>query len=312
MADTNKLYEWYRLRRSREFMDTRDKEEAWNNIQSRIRHRQRMHMWQRWGSIAAAVLIIGGAGWWWTAVHEHTPVAGGTQTELLLAQTMSRHYADIAVKDSKKVVSVPAGAEYSENLADGTKIVINAGTTLRYPKEFDGSRREVELSGEAYFEVAHDDTLPFVVTTQAGTIEVLGTQFNVVADVDRTTVTLAEGSVRLHFSDREFLMKPGEQACMHSDGTIDVRHVNTQNYTSWSTGIYDFTDASLDEIARQMSLWYGVRITIADDELADSRYTGVIVRSESLQNALNMLATVSDLQFEVNGRSIEIKANNDK
>lgn len=308
MTDTKKLYEWYRLRRSREFMETCDKESAWANIQAEIKHRQRMRLWQRWGSIAATVLIIGGAGWWWTAFHEQAPADGGAQTELVLSQTMSRRYADIAEKDSKQVVSVPAGAEYSENLADGTKVIINASTTLSYPKEFEGSRREVELSGEAYFEVAHDDSAPFVVTTAAGTIEVLGTHFNVVADSDRTTVTLAEGSVRLRFSDREFLMKPGEQACMHSDGTIDVRHVNTQNYTSWSTGIYDFTDASLDEIARQMSLWYGVRITIADDELADSRYTGVIMRSESLQNALNMLTTVSDLQFEVSGKTIEIKS----
>lgn len=285
MANIDKLYEWYKLRRSREFLETYDKEAAWNKIQQQIKRQHRQTLWKRYGSIAAVVLILLGCGWWWTENSTNS------------------------VSKELYTLRVPIGEEYTQKLADGTQVVINAGTKLKYPKKFEHKVRKVELLGEAFFSVTHDASTPFVVSTPLGTIEVLGTRFNVVADPNQTTVTLEEGSVRLRSEKHELLMKPGEQACIKRNGEISLRQVNTTNYTSWSTGTYDFHNATLYEITRQLSLWYNVSFTIADPEIGEGRYTGVIMRNESLQDALNMLSTISELKFIIQDNKIEVVHN---
>lgn len=307
MTDKKIYQEWYRLARRREFLESHDKESAWASIQHRIdqRERHRVSMWRRCGGIAAMVILLGGAGVWWN-MHRESGSNTTSRDTLLLSECVSVHKAEIESRQGCQAISVPMGAEYAESMPDGTKVVMNAGTVLTYSDDFNGAKREVELSGEAYFEVAHYASKPFVVNTPSGRIEVLGTHFNVVADEDCTTVTLEEGSVRLYFADHQFLMKPGEQACMRKDGDFDIRHVNATNYTSWSTGVYEFQDVTLDEIVRQLSLWYGVDIRIADPELEQSRYTGVIMRRESLENAIDMLTTISDIKITVKATSVEI------
>lgn len=299
------LKEWYVLSRRREFLDSHDEQEAWSAIQNKIAQRRRMRLWRRWGGVAAMMIIIGGATLWWTNGMT-TDSDDSTVQVAAITQKMSSHQADIQTIDGKKTYAVPMGAEYSARMSDGTEVVMNAGTQLKYAEHFDGNTREVELTGEAYFAVAHDEKKPFIVNTPSGSIEVLGTHFNVIAEADMTTVTLEEGSVRLHFGDREFMMKPGEQARMMSDGSIDVRHVNATNYTSWSTGVYEFDNAPLDEITRQLSLWYDVEMDINDNALADRRFTGIIMRNEPLEDAINMLTTVSDIKIRVKNSKLLI------
>lgn len=322
MTDIEKLHEWYLLRRRREFTESCNRDAAWNNIQNRIRSRKRARILRLWGSVAAISLLICGA-----AVLFREPWAYGSSSDFAtgpdfclrdkssspsdisspLAQRMSKHEAHVSSLNSRlSAISVPPGSEFSKDLADGTRVVLNAGATLSYPVSFDTAKREVHLLGEAYFEVAHSNSNPFLVNTPSGFIEVLGTQFNVDAEAEQTTVTLQEGSVRLHFEGRDFLMKPGEQACMTKDGRIEIRQVNATNYTSWSTGTYEFCDIPLSEITHQLSLWYDVTIDIADDRLAASRYTGVIMRSEPLQSALNMLCVISDIKVKYSKSKIEI------
>lgn len=305
MADIDKLKEWYRLHRRREFLETYDKEKAWNNIQARISSHRRINLWKRWGSMAAVVIFLCGAAIWWSK-SSNTPETSGEESTIVLAQKMSIHSAQESISNNGCTINVPKGAEYSKDMTDGTKVVLNAGAELKYPKNFKGSRREVELKGEAYFEVAHNESKPFVVNTPSGTIEVLGTQFNVDAQAEKTTVTLQEGSVRLHFEGREFMMKPGEQACMKKGGAIEIRQVNATNYTSWSTGEYEFTDIAMSEITHQLSLWYDVQIDITDNALAESRYTGVMMRNESLESALNMLTIISDIKVKYTDSKVEI------
>lgn len=296
------LKEWYILKRRREFIETHDTEQAWNQIQSKINKRHRLTIWRRWGSIAAAVVLIGGAAIWWNNASDTTEEPLTASVEV--TQRVSRHTANETIAKGERTLKVPMGAEYSKQMADGTKIVMNAGAEITYPDHFDGDRREVELKGEAYFEVAHNDKKPFLVSTLSGTIEVLGTHFNVLAEADQTTVTLSEGSVRLRFADREFIMKPGEQACMKRDGGFEISEVNTDNYTSWSTGTYEFTDVPLEDITRQLSLWYDVDIHITDPDLREERYTGVLLRSETLETAIHTLETISDIRMTVQGDAV--------
>lgn len=316
MENIEKLKEWYRLSRYREFMQSHEEEAAWDKIQQRIHHRYRVSLWRKWGGIAAMFVIVAGVGVWFLnnaqqrsddmIIKRGEPVMQNPSSVL---KRTSHNYAEVRMEDDKCTISVPMGAEYTEKLPDGTSVVMNAGTVLHYKGGVDsneGDKREVELMGEAYFAVAHNVQQPFVVTTPVGEIEVLGTRFNVQADKEMTTVTLEEGSVRLHFSDRDFTMKPGEQARMHSDGMFEMRQVNAANYTSWSTGTYEFSDATLEEIVRQLSLWYDVNITIADKALRNTRYTGVILRNETLETSISVLTTISDLDFQVKGKDIVV------
>ena len=306
MIDLDKLYEWYSCCRSREFIEKHDKEQAWKQIQRRIQHGRKVRIWRQYASVAACLLLLLGIGWWW-----RTPRYGDAvkyKKSVIVAKRMSTRQAVVTHKGDACKVSVPMGAEYNEMLKDGTKVVVNAGATLVYPLTFVGDRREVALTGEAYFEVAHNKQNPFVVKTPTGSIEVLGTHFNVDASGGVTVVTLAEGCVRLHIGDRELIIRPGDQATMYSDARIEVKKVKVQNYTSWSTGVYEFTNASLNEITRQLSRWYNVSFDIEEAELGEARYTGIIVRAESLQNALNMLSTISELHFIINGERIAVMA----
>ena len=290
MNNIEKLQEWYRLQRRREFLDTHDQEAAWASIQQRIAKKKNTRIWTRWASIAAMVVVLIGAGWWYASTG-----------------------------DNQRTISVPMGAEYSERMADGTTIIMNAGTKLNIPSSSmsspqrgqevvsSESPRKVDMTeGEVYFEVAHNEDVPFIVNTPTGTIEVLGTHFNVVADAECTTVTLEEGSVRLHFNNRQYTMKPGEQARMKQGGAIDIRHVNSRNYTSWASGTYEFENATLDEITRQLSLWYDIDITINDKQLENTHYTGAIYRNESLDEAIHTLTTISDLKFQRQGRKLTV------
>lgn len=305
MTNIEKLHEWYKLSRRREFIDTLDKDAAWNAIQNRIQSRKRTRILRLWGSVAAMTLLICSATIWWTS-HEYENNEEATQQGIQFAQRMSKHEAQVSTTKEGCTISVPNGSEFSKDLTDGTKIVLNAGARLSYPSSFNSDKREVALMGEAYFEVAHNASKPFVVSTPSGSIEVLGTQFNVVAEAEQTTVTLQEGSVRLHFEGRDFMMKPGEQACMMKDGKFEIRQVNATNYTSWSTGMYEFNDVMLSEITHQLSLWYDVEITITDENLAESRYTGMIMRSETLESALNLLCVISDIKVKYKDSKIEI------
>ena len=302
----SKITQWYRLRRCCDFVKSHDQQQAWDLLQHRIAQRQKHRLWRRCLGTAAAIALLGGVAWWWAAPDLHPTAQDSTLPTM--AQAKSRPSVGITHQGHAYRISVPTGADYTKQLADGTRITINGNTTLDYPKTFDAHQREVKLAGEAYFEVAHQDNCPFIVRTQTGDIEVLGTHFNVQASAHQTIVTLEEGSVRLQLGLHQAVLVPGQQARMSTDGHIEVSTVNTHNYTSWATGTYEFTDTPLSEIARQMGLWYGVEMHIDNPDVAATRFTGMMQRSESLQSVLNMLETISDLHFDMDGHQITVTA----
>ncbi|GHT68101.1 iron dicitrate transporter FecR [Bacteroidia bacterium] len=212
-------------------------------------------------------------------------------------------------------VNVPLGAEYKVVLPDGSKISLNAGSTLHFPIPF-GDNRHVLLTGEGYFDVTTDPTHPFTVTTRDNVqIRVLGTRFNLSAYASEpVTATLVEGQIEIVSSNKRKVITPSTQAIIkNGNDTIVTRIVaNEAQYTSWAEGVFRFNDMSLQDIAHKLSRWYDVDIRFENEDAANVRFTGVISRDCSLGYILNLLEQISNVSCEARGNEIKIKysANN--
>ncbi|WP_313237002.1 FecR family protein [Sphingobacterium multivorum] len=203
-------------------------------------------------------------------------------------------------------VETPNGGEYKIRLPDGTQVWLNAGSKIRYPISFAGSReRTVELSGEAYFEVAHDRTKPFRVRTQSQVIEVLGTHFNVNAypQNGKTISTLAEGSVRVESHGTEQLLKPGQEAVLNKGGSLSVRKAELEIALAWRNGLIKFRNTNLRSILDQAARWYDIDVEYRNNA-GGEHFTGGISRTAPLSVLLKVLE-LNDVRFKVieqNGR----------
>ncbi|MFV0588053.1 FecR family protein [Bacteroides reticulotermitis] len=335
------LFNWYRITRINEFEAQCDAENAWQQIQSAIHARRRMRLYRRCASVAAALLVLVGTGLWylygeagWTNADKGFTQQGG-QTAMLVATDGSEYrlssaddkvvndggvavaqnrgkelvynaQSDASKMAGKHSLNVPRGGEYRLVLSDKTHIHVNAESHLTYPVTFNQAKREVYLQGEAYFDVEKDDRKPFIVHTELGNIEVLGTRFNVTAyGDDCVLVTLEEGSVKIVRGGKEYILSPGEQAIIERR-EIAVKPVQVKNHTSWASGIYEYTDTPLETIVQQLSRWYDVDIVFAKPYLRKRRFAGVIFRDQPLQQAVNILSKVSDVRFVSKGKIIEI------
>ena len=201
---------------------------------------------------------------------------------------------------------VPVGGEYRMELEDGTVVWLNSASELEIPTFFLGDERRVRLTGEAYFEVARDESRPFRVEAQGVTVRVLGTKFNVAAypDEENTATTLVEGRVRLaNLAGKEVELKPGEQA-VASEKEIRVGKVNVENVISWMAGRYYFHQARLEEIFRQAERWYGVRVRFEEEELKDIRFSGGVLKFNPVEDLLKMVEATGPVRFRMDGKNI--------
>lgn len=194
-------------------------------------------------------------------------------------------------------VRVPKGSSYTLVLSDGTRVHLNADSRLRYPVDFNGTRR-VELEGEAYFEV-HPEHTPFEVVTSCCRLSVLGTVFNVEAYRDHPVVTtLVKGCVEVRTRQHCARLAPGEQARVGDPADVpEVQAVNVDLYTSWVSGTFRFRDTPLGDIATLLSRWYDVDIRCSDD-VARVRLAGFIYRNRELGYTLELLSRVTGFTFE--------------
>lgn len=195
------------------------------------------------------------------------------------------------------IITVPMGSTFSLTLSDGTRVTLNSASSLRYPLSFAGERK-VELNGEAYLDVAHNGE---TFTVQAGNkeIKVLGTRFNVSAYQEKEMVTtLVEGKVEIKSGAHRKVLLPGEQATVTQEtGSISVAKVDTDLYTSWVSGQYDFTNTPLHTILSQLELWYNVKMVYKDAGAKEIRFDGTIFRNKSLGFSLEIIQQISDVQF---------------
>ena len=214
-------------------------------------------------------------------------------------------------KPMYNTITTPRSGQYQVILPDGTKVWLNAASSLRYPSFFAENDRLVELTGEAYFEVAKDKTKPFKVIGRNQIVEVLGTHFNVndYREEPFSYTTLLEGSVRISPSGDSKtsgadskLLKPGQQSQL-SAGEITIRTADTEQAVAWKNGSFMFNDESLESIMRRISRWYDVEVVyLAVDKT--QLYGGGVSRYEDVSKVLEKLELTGGVHFKIEGRRI--------
>ncbi|TDQ79297.1 FecR family protein [Sphingobacterium yanglingense] len=210
------------------------------------------------------------------------------------------------------VLSTPKGGQYQVTLSDGTKVYLNAMTTLTYPQKFAQGERRVQLSGEAYFEVSHDAKQPFVVKTDRQEVRVLGTVFNTHAypDEGAVTTTLLRGKVKLStvekggLQNQSAVLNPGEQGTSLATA-IHVSKVDAAETIAWKNGKFVFDETSIPAMMRQIERWYDVE-TIYSDDLSNIAFSGSISRYEDIKDVLRKIELTNKVKISLEGRRIRM------
>jgi len=211
-------------------------------------------------------------------------------------------------------ISTPRGGQYILVLADGSKVWLNAASSLRFPTSFTGKERNVELTGEGYFEVAHNAAMPFHVKSGDMTVEVLGTHFDINAYNDESVIktTLLEGSVKVSKGAASKMIRPGEQAQIENHGNplipkIMVQTTDVDAAIAWENGRFIFQGNNIQSVMRQLARWYDVEVSYQEN-VTDEKFVGVINRSryENISQILEMLEKTRTVSFTINGRNITV------
>ncbi|MDP4283834.1 MAG: FecR domain-containing protein [Bacteroidota bacterium] len=207
-------------------------------------------------------------------------------------------------------IITPRGGQYQVTLSDGTKVWLDAASSIRFPVLFTGPERKVVITGEVYFEVAKNKNMPFKVEVNSSEIEVLGTHFNVNAYKDESSIktTLLEGKVKLTVpalslnQPPKYLM-PGQQADINKAGEISVMdNADTEAAVAWMHGHFQFESADLKSILRQIARWYDVDVEYEGN--VDLHFTGQLTRNENVSKVFEKLALTGVVHFEIEGRKI--------
>jgi len=204
-------------------------------------------------------------------------------------------------------IETPRGGQYQVVLPDGTNVWLNAASKLTYPTRFNSKQRIVKLSGEAYFEVAHDPDRPFHVLFAGQDVRVLGTHFNINAypDDKESKTTLLQGSISLTKSGAQqpVLLIPGQQATLPQLGEIAIHVVNTDQVVSWKNGYFQFDDMNISSIMKVLGRWYDVSIQYKNVDQKET-FGGTFSRDCNLNDILKNIENIGDAHFELAGRTI--------
>lgn len=205
-------------------------------------------------------------------------------------------------------LTTPRGGKYQVLLPDGTTVVLNAASSLRFPAAFAGAAREVELNGEAYFEVTKNAAMPFRVKLQGAdrTVEVLGTSFNVMAYRDEPVIktTLVTGAVKVKSEGAEALLKPGQQAVMSAvpSGRIKVENTGVEEAIAWTNNEFYFNNTNIYSIMRQISRWYNVDVSYEDS--LQVFLNGNIRKNVNASQVFKMLELTGEVHFRTEGSRV--------
>lgn len=203
-------------------------------------------------------------------------------------------------------ITTPRGGEYKIIMPDGSKVWLNSASTIKFPGVFKGDTRSVELEGEAYFEIAKNSTMPFMVKSRNVEIEVIGTHFNVKAysDEDLVKTTLVEGSIKIKRGNSSHLLIPGQQAVLIGNNTKVLNDIDVEEQIAWKNGLFQFKDAGIEEVMHQAALWYDLNVTF-EGNITEKYLTGKISRSVNVSEFMNIL-DYAGVKFKIVGNNITI------
>ncbi|MEO6707575.1 MAG: FecR domain-containing protein, partial [Ginsengibacter sp.] len=215
-----------------------------------------------------------------------------------------------AVAVQYNTITTPRGGQYQLVLSDGSKVWLNASSSIRFPTAFTGRERDVEIIGEVYFEVAHNVEMPFHVKVNGMDVAVLGTHFNINAydDEDVTKTTLLEGSIKVSKGNKNTLITPGEQAQIaDKNDKIEIKkNVDLEEIVAWKNGKFIFQDVDIHSIMRQLERWYNITVSY-EGNMPNEEFVGVISRDVNISQILNMLERTGTVKFKIEGRKIIVK-----
>lgn len=205
-------------------------------------------------------------------------------------------------------INTPRGGQYQLILADGTRVWLNSASSLKYPIAFYGRERKVELSGEAYFEVAKNPSRPFTVSVNGISVKVLGTHFNIMAYADEkdVTTTLLEGSVKLLHHNQQALLKPGQQGTLNNQQTaFNIKNVDADDAVAWKNGFFVFNDEDIQTIMKRISRWYDVDVVFSQ-KFKRKNFGGTVSKFKDVSEVLHSLELTGSVHFKTEGRRITV------
>jgi transmembrane sensor len=209
--------------------------------------------------------------------------------------------------DALTTLSIPQGVDRRITLSDSTKVWVNASTKLSFPLRFSGNTREVTLDGEAYFEVTHDKTKPFIVHTDGMNIQVLGTSFNVHAyKGEKMQTSLVEGKVEATTAKEKILLEPGKAAAIEN-GALIQKDFEESIVLAWMKGSYFFGNETIRDIAPTVDRWFGYKLTWNDEAIASIRFTGALEKSQNIEAFAQRLAASANLKYVIQGDEVRLE-----
>lgn len=326
-------------------MYAREVQPDFNSFRQKLKKRSAMRIWYSVAAVLVLALSVGGAFLWHSGekpvqvAQEQTIQPGKPQAVLVLSsgekvemgefarQLEERDGTSVQVsetgsvsyqpaqekveteKDMEKMMNrllVPRGGEFNLTLADGTRVWLNAETELLYPVRFNGKQRVVYLKGEAYFDVAKNEEMPFIVQVENVSVKVYGTEFNVNTYEGVETV-LVTGSVGMKQGGKEVMLIPNQKGTFDkSAGKIVVEDVDVLTYVAWKDGDFIFRNESLGRIMDKLSRWYGLEVFYQNGESRDVHLSGNLKRYKDVQELFRSFEKISDARFKVQGNTVFI------
>lgn len=298
----------------------------------------RIRRWS-WAAAAVAVLIITTGIYFWQYREPQQPIAAmpdvapGTSKAILILADGSKIDLDSAgnqvIRQSGTAIrqhggslqyeanggvsplafntlTTPRGGQFSITLADGTKVWLNAASSIRYPATFTGKERKVEMTGEAYFEVAPDVEHPFIVDANKVGIQVLGTSFNINAypEENNMRTTLVSGLIKVRTSRETSILQPGKTAAISTNGAMQVSSANIKAVTAWKEGAFFFENADIQTVMRQLERWYDIQV-VYEKTGSNELFSGGIQRNLPFFRVLTILEQ-NDVRYRMQGRTLII------
>ncbi len=209
-------------------------------------------------------------------------------------------------KEEFNTLYVPAGKDYHLVLSDGSEVWLNAESELKFPLTFTRETRTVSIKGEAYFKIARGSKKPFIVKTPFMDVKVLGTEFNVKCyENEPAKTSLVTGKVALQaLNGKDTVLIPGKEAMITENGKFQISDFDEDVALSWMKGVYVFNNLELRHLQSVIKRWYDMEVIIAEETVADQRFTGAIHKNKPIDELLNSLTKSSDIQYKIRNRQI--------